>query len=133
MTFQVAAFDIRETNVTAICRPASGSLFQIGTTNVTCTATNHYGGSNSCSFSVTVAATQDFSPASLNTSWLGSNRLKISWPLMCAPFQLQEATSLPASSNACVPVARAVTTQSGLNSITITNPAGQHFYRLKST
>ncbi len=133
VTFQVAAFDIRETNVTAICRPASGSLFQIGTTNVTCTATNHYGRSNSCSFSVTVAATQDFSPASLNTSWLGSNRLKISWPLMCAPVQLQEATSLPASSNAWVPVARAVTTQSGLNSITITNPAGQHFYRLKST
>ena len=74
-----------------------------------------------------------FSPASLNRSWLGSNRLKILWPLMGAPFQLQEATSLPASSNAWLPVARPVTTQSGLNSITITNPAGRHFYRLKST
>ena len=62
VTFQVATFDNRETNVTAICRPASGSLFQIGITNVTCMATNHYGGSNTCSFSVTVAAMQDFPP-----------------------------------------------------------------------
>ncbi|HVM59820.1 MAG TPA: HYR domain-containing protein [Verrucomicrobiae bacterium] len=42
------------TNVTTSCTPASGSAFAIGTTSVTCTATDSSGNTNSCSFTVTV-------------------------------------------------------------------------------
>jgi len=41
---------------TVICNPPSGSLFPIGTSNVTCTATDAAGNSASCTFSVTRGA-----------------------------------------------------------------------------
>ncbi|MFL6213062.1 MAG: ExeM/NucH family extracellular endonuclease [Blastocatellia bacterium] len=40
--------------VTAICTPPSGSVFAIGTTSVTCTATDASGNTASCSFAVAV-------------------------------------------------------------------------------
>jgi hypothetical protein len=40
--------------VTSMCAPASGSLFSVGTTTVTCTATDAAGNTASCSFTVTV-------------------------------------------------------------------------------
>lgn len=42
--------------VTAACSPVSGSLFPIGTTLVTCTATDAAGNQSSCAFTVTVRA-----------------------------------------------------------------------------
>lgn len=39
--------------VTTVCVPASGSMFPVGTTTVTCTATDASGNTASCSFSVT--------------------------------------------------------------------------------
>ncbi len=42
-------------NVTTVCVPPSGSAFSIGVSNVTCTATDAGGASNSCSFTVTVS------------------------------------------------------------------------------
>src|SRR5258708_31334910 len=40
--------------VNVVCRPPSGSTFPIGTTSVTCTATDACTNSTTCSFSVTV-------------------------------------------------------------------------------
>ena len=40
--------------VTVVCSPASGSIFPIGTTSVTCTATDASGNTATCSFTVTV-------------------------------------------------------------------------------
>src|SRR6185503_12292687 len=40
--------------VTVVCTPASGSCFPVGTTTVTCTATDASGNTATCSFTVTV-------------------------------------------------------------------------------
>lgn len=44
---------------TISCSPASGSLFPIGTTTVTCTATDASNNTSTCSFTVTVNDTED--------------------------------------------------------------------------
>ncbi len=46
---------------TAMCSPATGSIFPVGTTTVTCTATDAAGNTASCSFTITVfnACVQD--------------------------------------------------------------------------
>ncbi|MFY9609294.1 MAG: DUF4394 domain-containing protein [Blastocatellia bacterium] len=53
--------------VTAACVPASGSIFPVGTTTVTCTATDASGNTATCSFSVTVfdVCLQDDSDSSI--------------------------------------------------------------------
>ena len=43
---------------TTVCSPVSGSIFLVGTTTVTCTATDGSGNSATCSFTVTVNDTQ---------------------------------------------------------------------------
>jgi HYR domain len=40
--------------VTVVCAPPSGSIFPVGTTNVTCTATDSAGATAGCTFNVTV-------------------------------------------------------------------------------
>jgi hypothetical protein len=40
--------------VTAVCSPPSGSFFPVGTTTVTCTATDDTGNTATCSFTITV-------------------------------------------------------------------------------
>ena len=45
-------------DVTVSCTPASGSFFDVGTTTVTCTATDDAGNQSSCSFEVTVEDTE---------------------------------------------------------------------------
>jgi hypothetical protein len=45
-------------NVVVVCNPPSGSVFPVGTTTVTCTATDAAGNSASCSFNVTVSDTE---------------------------------------------------------------------------
>lgn len=42
---------------TAVCSPASGSFFPVGTTMVTCTATDASGNTSTCTFNVTVIRT----------------------------------------------------------------------------
>ena len=54
-TFVSGAFDmIDNTSEPVTCTPASGSVFPIGTTTVTCTAQDHAGNVGSTSFTVTV-------------------------------------------------------------------------------
>ena len=43
-------------SVPVICMPASGSTFPVGTTTVSCTATDHAGNKAAASFAVSVAA-----------------------------------------------------------------------------
>jgi hypothetical protein len=51
---QVSATDAVDGDLIATCNPASGSAFSLGTTTVTCTATDSAGNSASGSFAVTV-------------------------------------------------------------------------------
>src|SRR5207245_2816013 len=52
-----SATDICDGPLPTTCVPPSGSSFPVGTTTVTCTATDAAGHSSSCSFTVTVADT----------------------------------------------------------------------------
>ena len=54
VTYAASAVDLVDGAVTPICTPASGSTFAIGTTTVTCTATNSASKTSSASFTVTV-------------------------------------------------------------------------------
>ena len=54
VTFTAGATDAVDSSVVTTCRPASGHRFPIGTTRVTCTATDAAGNTGSVSFHVTV-------------------------------------------------------------------------------
>ena len=56
-TFSASASDLVDGALTPICAPASGSTFALGTTTVTCTATDAAGNTGSASFDVTVEDT----------------------------------------------------------------------------
>lgn len=55
--FEVTATDICDPAPEVICGPPSGTVFGLGTTEVTCTATDNSGNSAGCSFTVTVVDT----------------------------------------------------------------------------
>jgi hypothetical protein len=55
LSFIVSASDAIDGPVPVTCTPPSGSLFPVGATTVTCSATDHAGNSDSRSFRVTVA------------------------------------------------------------------------------
>ena len=57
VTFTATAIDAEDGQLTPVCVPASGSTFVLGTTGVTCTATDSDGASASIPFSVTVRDT----------------------------------------------------------------------------
>jgi hypothetical protein len=54
VTYAATAADVVDGAVTPTCTPASGSTFAIGTTTVTCTASDHRGNASSTNFSVTI-------------------------------------------------------------------------------
>lgn len=56
VSFSATATDAVDGNVTATCAPASGSVFPIGSTLVTCTASDAAGNAGSASFTITVRA-----------------------------------------------------------------------------
>jgi HYR domain-containing protein len=63
VTFSASGSDLVDTSVTVSCSPPSGSVFPVGTTSVTCTATDDSGNSAQGSFSVTV---QDTTPPNVS-------------------------------------------------------------------
>jgi uncharacterized repeat protein (TIGR01451 family) len=64
--------------VTVTCVPASGSTFPVGTTQVTCTATDAFATSRSCSFTVTVQPAADLGVfISAASGKNGGNPLKV--------------------------------------------------------
>jgi hypothetical protein len=54
VTYDATATDVVDGAVTPTCTPASGSTFAIGTTSVSCSASDRRGNATSASFSVTV-------------------------------------------------------------------------------
>jgi hypothetical protein len=56
--FEVIAIDGCDESPTVTCEPSSGSVFPVGTTTVTCTATDALGNSSTCTFDVTVEAAE---------------------------------------------------------------------------
>jgi HYR domain-containing protein len=54
VSFSASASDICDGPITPVCNPPSGSFFPMGTTTVTCTATDAAGNSNEGSFTVTI-------------------------------------------------------------------------------
>jgi hypothetical protein len=65
VTFNATAEDVVDGSVEVTCTPPSGSTFPIGTTTVTCTATDGSGNSSSATFDVIV---QDTTPPTLSVS-----------------------------------------------------------------
>jgi hypothetical protein len=57
VTYTASATDTVDGDLTPICTPASGNIFPLGTTGVTCTATDASGNSASDSFNVAVVKT----------------------------------------------------------------------------
>ncbi|MDP2775293.1 MAG: HYR domain-containing protein [Nocardioides sp.] len=55
VTYTVSATDDTDTSPAVVCVPSSGSTFPVGTTQVSCTATDDAGNSDTGSFEVTVA------------------------------------------------------------------------------
>jgi fibronectin type 3 domain-containing protein len=74
----INATDVVDGPVTAVCNPASGSTFPIGTTTVTCTATDSHGNSAQVQFSVTVTLNDETAPTF--TSVPGSQTVEATEP-----------------------------------------------------
>ena len=62
VTFVATARDLSDPNPALVCNPASGTVFPLGTTTVSCTSTDAAGNSSSGSFPVTV---RDITPPTL--------------------------------------------------------------------
>jgi hypothetical protein len=74
-----------DTNLIVICTPPPGATFPMGQTTVACTARDHSGNSNTCSFTITVGQ-----PLTIQRQ---GNTVTICWPTnTCASYTL-EATS----------------------------------------
>jgi hypothetical protein len=52
--FEAGAVDVCDSSPSVVCDPPTGTVFPIGTTMVTCTATDSAGNSNECTFTVTI-------------------------------------------------------------------------------
>jgi uncharacterized repeat protein (TIGR01451 family) len=88
-------------STSVVCSPAPGSNFDIGTTRVTCTATDTGGGTATCSFNVTVLDTE---PARLTCP---SNITINAVPGQCSPVVTYTSPTVsdncPGTTVACVP------------------------------
>ena len=65
--FEAVASDTCTPNPTVVCTPASGSLFPLGRTTVTCTATDATGNVATCSFDVLVTCSSLVLPGDCNS------------------------------------------------------------------
>ena len=63
VTFTATAVDVSGAPVPVTCVPPSGTGFLLGESNVVCTASDRFGGSSTCAFTVTVV---DTTPPSVN-------------------------------------------------------------------
>jgi len=88
VTFSASASDVVSGSLTPSCSPASGSTFPLGSTSVTCTATDGAGNSGSASFTVTVQDTTppvlSGVPANRRAEADGASGSRVSYPLPTA-------------------------------------------------
>lgn len=72
----VTAVDAVDGTITPVCTPASGSFFPVGTTSVSCTATDSRGNTRTRSFMITVVDTFPpnlYLPANITTSTMSTS------------------------------------------------------------
>ena len=128
VSFTPTATDIVDTNVDIVCVPPSGTVFNLGDTMVTCTATDYSGNTDECSFTVTVAA----GLPTLRISLVTPSTVLLSWELTCDQYELQSTPNV-VPPIIWSPVADPVVTGPNNNSIVLPNPAGQEYFRLIRT
>ena len=79
VAFTVTGSDNSGIDPTIVCYPASGYTFPLGTTTVTCTATDGNGNENTCEFTVTVEGNgfeKDFFPTNMGIVFVSTLYLK---------------------------------------------------------
>jgi hypothetical protein len=91
VTYSTSASGVCDTNITLTCNPPSGSLFPLGTTTVSCSATDGRTNRSSCSFTVKVV---DSIPAVLTVSYGQDGNVLLCWPVTCRNYTLQCRPSL---------------------------------------
>jgi hypothetical protein len=62
VTFEASATDLVDGSLAVTCNPSSGSVFALGQTQVTCSATDHAGNTGTASFRVSVNSVADTEP-----------------------------------------------------------------------
>ncbi|MBI4322298.1 MAG: HYR domain-containing protein [Chloroflexi bacterium] len=84
VTFSVSAVDLVDGNRPVTCSPASGSTFPLGTTTVSCSASDLAGNTSSSSFTVTVQDTAppviSGIPANITVEATGASGAIANWP-----------------------------------------------------
>lgn len=123
VTFAATATD-NCTNVTVACQPASGSTFPLGTTMVTCTASDDSANTNACTFTVTVNG--DTSRPTLTITRTGVT-VKICWPQTCANYLLEGTDDFTNWSSLIIPPS----VESGNYCVELPTAANYHFFRLR--
>src|SRR5581483_10937458 len=66
VSFAASATDLVDGTVAPVCEPASGSVFPLGSTQVTCTAKDAAGNLGRSSFTVAVGATPETTPPAIS-------------------------------------------------------------------
>ncbi len=88
VTFVVTASDLVDGSVAATCAPASGATFALGTTSVSCSATDSANNSGQASFTVTVRDTTPplivGTPGNITNNTAGTGGVVITYPLPTA-------------------------------------------------
>jgi hypothetical protein len=107
VTFTATATDIADQTPTVSCAPASGSTFGLGTSTVTCTATDASGNSTEGSFTITVV---DTTP-----------------PTLTLPSDIIEEAQGPSGNAINYPAASATDIVDGTRPVTCTPPPGSTF------
>jgi hypothetical protein len=126
VSFPLPVFtDACDNHPAVICSPASGSFFPVGTSSVTCTATDQSGNQGRCSFAVTVVE----SALGLSIERAGSNYI-VSWPVTCSTYVLEQTDNLDPVAN-WVPATGSLSVVSGRYRVTAPNTGGMIFYRLR--
>jgi hypothetical protein len=81
VTYSVSASDDRDPSPTVACTPESGSFFPVGSTTVTCTATDHSGNVATGSFVVHVLPPMTFAISASKTGSVDrTGRVTVSAP-----------------------------------------------------
>jgi hypothetical protein len=123
-TFATPVFtDACDTNVVVTCVPASGTLFPVGTTVVTCTGVDDSGNRGLCSFRVTVTDV----PISLSITRSGANVI-IRWPVTCVDYVLEGTANLGSGWTA---VGAPVGISGGFYQVTLPATGPHFFFRLR--
>jgi len=114
--------------VSVVCNPLSGSFFPIGTTTVTCKASDASGNVSSCAFDVTVE--NQITEVALRIRRQGGN-VVISWPGPCTGNYVPEQTFDLTPPIHWAPVLEPVVPVGGRLQVTTPASGGMRYFRLR--